>query len=518
VGGGVAGLSAAHELVRTGLYNIQILEQEGVCGGKARSIRVADGNPIEHSMRIFPPSYENLFLLMKEIPCESITTYDNLRYGTFRINFAEREVALQFKYDGFFSHMYKAARLYWFFFISGVTFYELVYFTVKVGRLLWLTEEEVNNKLEPISFENYLGGNDRSLAFQNLILRLPEMFVAAKRRSIAAVVTRVLLEFFVGPFLRGKHGRLGIASLNGPTSEQFIEPWVKHLRDQGVSFGQCRCVESLVESARRIIGVKTVDGETYSADIVILALPGNILRALLGDLIDRYAGLEELDDLGEEWANGVQFALKYIPDEWKQYVGCTTVAADSPWSLDFIIYSRETWPGIPLPDNTAGILSISASNSINPGLTIRRPFNRCNKDDLLDEMLVQTTLPAHPDAISGRYISPDLKYISSEDFLAKQQAYDGYGVRSIGHGNQVLVSDCLLYVRVPGNAAIEPDNRTEIDNLYIAGEFTQTLSKMPSMEKSCESGMRCAQAILFDDGQTYDSSRVGAAQLPLAAR
>jgi uncharacterized protein with NAD-binding domain and iron-sulfur cluster len=515
VGGGVAGLSVAHELARAGTHRITVLEQEPICGGKARTMRVPDGNPIEHAMRIYPPSYEHLFTIMKEIPFGTATTYDNLQYGTFRINYGDRSIALQFRYTNFLSHVGKAARLMWFFFVNGVTTYELFYFVFKVGRLLWLTEEEINWKLEPISFENYLGGKDRTPAFQNLVLRLPEMFVAAKRHSSAAVVTRVFLEFFVGPFLRGKHARLGIASLNGPTSERFIEPWVEHLRSLGVTFVQCDRVQSLTERARRIDRVRTDGGTDYMADAFVLALPHNILRALLGDLIDRSAGLEELEPLGEEWANGVQFALKAIPDDWRPFVGCTTVAANSPWSLDFVIYTRETWPGVPLPDGTAGILSIAASNSINLGVVVKRPFNRCNERELLDEMLVQTGLSAHTEVVTARYISPDLKYLSADEFLAGEARYAGYGARSIGDGKQVLVSDCLLYVRLPGNAAIEPDNRTEIDNLFIAGEFTSTLSKMPSMEKSCESGMRCAAAIMQDAGAGYDLSRLGLSELPL---
>ena len=59
-----------------------------------------------------------------------------------------------------------------------------------------------------------------------------------------------------------------------------------------------------------------------------------------------------------------------------------------------------------------------------------------------------------------------------------------------------------------GNLDIEPECETGIFNLFLAGEYTRTNYRIPTMEKSCESGKRCAQALLAAFGFPTDDKRV----------
>ena len=76
LGGGVAGMSAAHELIKRG-YKVEVYERNKVyCGGKARSVNVPNTNllhsdkylPGEHGFRFFPGFYKHVTATMKEIP------------------------------------------------------------------------------------------------------------------------------------------------------------------------------------------------------------------------------------------------------------------------------------------------------------------------------------------------------------------------------------------------------------------------------------------------------------------
>src|SRR4030095_7873158 len=74
LGGGVAGMSAAHELRERG-FEVEVHEAKAVPGGKARSIPVpATGTggrpdlPGEHGFRFFPSFYRHLPDTMKRIP------------------------------------------------------------------------------------------------------------------------------------------------------------------------------------------------------------------------------------------------------------------------------------------------------------------------------------------------------------------------------------------------------------------------------------------------------------------
>jgi len=87
LGGGVAGMTAAHELVERG-FEVVVLERHALPGGKARSIPVADDGvatsgheladtgvtsiehrlPGEHGFRFFPGFYKHVIDTMSRIP------------------------------------------------------------------------------------------------------------------------------------------------------------------------------------------------------------------------------------------------------------------------------------------------------------------------------------------------------------------------------------------------------------------------------------------------------------------
>src|SRR6202167_5257151 len=89
LGGGVAGLSAAHELAERG-FQVRVYERKPVLGGKARSIPVpnsaVDGRkplPGEHGFRFFPGFYKHVIDTRRRIPYGAHgETSDNLRGAT----------------------------------------------------------------------------------------------------------------------------------------------------------------------------------------------------------------------------------------------------------------------------------------------------------------------------------------------------------------------------------------------------------------------------------------------------
>ena len=79
LGGGVAGLSAAHHLLTkgNGIFDVEIYERRFL-GGKARSGE-EDKLPTEHGFRFFPGFYKHVTETMKEIPLkDGKHVYDNL--------------------------------------------------------------------------------------------------------------------------------------------------------------------------------------------------------------------------------------------------------------------------------------------------------------------------------------------------------------------------------------------------------------------------------------------------------
>src|ERR1700676_1121728 len=91
LGGGVAGMSAAHELIERG-FEVQVFEMKvQLPGGKARSVSVPDSdagehyNPLpgEHGFRFFPGFYKHVIDTMRRTPYGThCNTFDNLSVAT----------------------------------------------------------------------------------------------------------------------------------------------------------------------------------------------------------------------------------------------------------------------------------------------------------------------------------------------------------------------------------------------------------------------------------------------------
>jgi uncharacterized protein with NAD-binding domain and iron-sulfur cluster len=82
LGGGIGGLSAAHELAERG-FSVAVYEAEDRFGGKARSLpgpTVPDGSrlPSEHGFRFFPGFYRHVTDTMSRLPCDGGSVEDNL--------------------------------------------------------------------------------------------------------------------------------------------------------------------------------------------------------------------------------------------------------------------------------------------------------------------------------------------------------------------------------------------------------------------------------------------------------
>ena len=80
VGGGIGGLTAAHELAERG-FDVSVFEAQDAFGGKARSIPATGGpRPLhgEHGFRFLPAFYRHVVATMARIPDRDGAVVDNL--------------------------------------------------------------------------------------------------------------------------------------------------------------------------------------------------------------------------------------------------------------------------------------------------------------------------------------------------------------------------------------------------------------------------------------------------------
>ena len=98
IGGGVAGMSAAHELAVREEFDVVVYELRSIAGGKARSMPARAGSdgrgplPGEHGFRFFPGFYRHVTHTMSRIPYQgqAAGVLDNL-VATTEIQMAREE-------------------------------------------------------------------------------------------------------------------------------------------------------------------------------------------------------------------------------------------------------------------------------------------------------------------------------------------------------------------------------------------------------------------------------------------
>ncbi len=125
--------------------------------------------------------------------------------------------------------------------------------------------------------------------------------------------------------------------LNGPTSAQWLDPWVNHLRAKGVTFHVGQALSRLTPNGRHIGSATVVDAngvpQPVVADWYVAAIPCEKLAAVLTpDVIAADPRLANVALLRTEWMNGLMFYLKERVDVTKGHVNYV----DSGWAITSI--------------------------------------------------------------------------------------------------------------------------------------------------------------------------------------
>jgi uncharacterized protein with NAD-binding domain and iron-sulfur cluster len=490
LGGGVAGLSAAHELAERG-FAVTVYEHRDAPGGKARSIPYAGSGtggradlPGEHGFRFFPGFYRHLPDTMGRIPFAGRTVRDHL-VGATRILFAQAggpneiiapahlpESAEDFAVLARF--LREAATQ------VGVPPQEYAVLIERLLTLLTSCDERREQQWELQSWWEYTGAERRSAAFQRFLADgLTRTLVAARGREMSARTGGLVLVQLLQDLSRagGRADRV----LDAPTSEVWIDPWVEHLTARGVELRLSEPVEALHLSRGRLSGA-TVAGRTVHADHYVAALPVEVMRQLASPALRAAEPrLKGLDRLVTRWMNGVLFYLdRDIP-----LVNGHAIYVDSEWALTSIS-QKQFWPGVDLAQRgdgrTRGILSIDVSEWQRPGKRTGKVAQLCTREEIFDEVWGQ--LEDHLDGaldaatVIDRFLDPAIVFPNPTGAANLEP----------------------LLVNTAGSWADRPDAATRIPNLFLASDYVRTHTDLATMEGANEAARRSVNAILDSSG------------------
>jgi uncharacterized protein with NAD-binding domain and iron-sulfur cluster len=492
LGGGIAGMTAAHELAERG-FNVVVYERHPVAGGKARSVGVPETGsevrrdlPGEHGFRFFPGFYRHVIDTMKRIPHNGKTVFDNL------VDTTESQIARVKRTELFIPAHFPAKpwdlyRFFKFFFTPdlGLTPEDLRHYTERLLVLLTSCTGRRFAEYERTDWWTFVGAEERSEAFQKYCADgLTRTCVACRARAMSARTGGYILLQLLFPLARP--GAQVDRVLNGPTNDVWIDPWLKLLRERGVDYHLGALVEEIHCDRGRVTGVTIQEGgqrRRVEADYYLAALPVEVMCKLAkGGLEKADPKLGLLGKLRTAWMCGIQF---YLARDVSLVHG-HTLYIDSPWALTSIS-QHQFWPDFPLDwfgdGRVKGILSVDISDWETPGLNGKRAEQCGSAEEIANEVWDQ--LKAHLND-QGKEILRDEDRVCW--FLDPNISFP--------NPKEVPVNLEPLLLNTRGSWQYRPESETSLPNLFLASDYVRTHTDLATMEGANESARRAVNALL----------------------
>jgi uncharacterized protein with NAD-binding domain and iron-sulfur cluster len=502
LGGGIAGLTAAHELAERG-FQVTVFEPSA-WGGKARSIPV-DGTgrggrrdlPGEHGFRFFPGFYHHVPDTMRRIPFGRGSVGDHLAHATNGkfLRAGERADAFVFGIgpDPVQLLTVDGLRRYLLDNLAGRTVppHELVYFVERLLVFLTSSDQRRLGQWEKVSWWDFVGAGSRSKEYQKVLAAgLTRSLVAAKETVASTRTIGNMGEAFVMNILgRGNDGALDRV-LDLPTNEAWINPWMRHLRDLGVRFVHGQGLERYDVSRGRIRAAWLVDGAgrrtRVEADWFVSAMPvERARRTLTNDVLRLDPSLRRLDDLFTDWMVGIQYYLREPVDIVHGHI----TFLDAPWALTALTQGQ-FWEGRNIrrdygDGRVRDILSVDISDWNAPGILYGKTAKRCSPREIAREVWAQirehhTARSRLPNGIvESWFLDPGIRWHPQ---LARN------------------TNATPLLVNTVDSWRNRPTARTGIPNLLMTGDFVRTDIDLATMEGANESARTAVNAILDELG------------------
>ena len=486
LGGGVAGLTAAHELAERG-FAVTVYEARDRLGGKARSLPVpgsgTDGRgdlPAEHGFRFFPGFYRHVPDTMRRIGV------DGHLVGADRVLLAQGDGRNELLTPAHLPESLEDFALVTRFVLDaatslGIPMHETAFFLERLLTLLTSCDERRLGQWELQSWWSFVGAEQRSPAFRKFLADgLTRTLVAARAREMSARTGGTILLQLLFDLTRagGRADRV----LDGPTSDVWIDPWAAHIEGLGAAIQRDAPVEGIQMAGGRITGA-TVAGATVTADHYVAAVPVEIMRTLAGpDLRAAEPRLKRLDRLVTRWMNGVMFYL----DEDVPVVNGHAIYIDSEWALTSIS-QRQFWRGYDLEQTgdgrVEGILSVDVSDWAQPSRRLGKIAMQCTHDEVIDEVWAQ--LADHLDDLDRSnvvraFLDPAIEFPNPTEAANLEP----------------------LLVNTANSWADRPDAVTRIPNLFLASDYVRTHTDLATMEGANEAARRAVNGILDATGSS----------------
>lgn len=565
IGGGVAGMSAAHELIERG-FQIEVYEkQERYVGGKARSVDVPlsaiPGNkplPGEHGFRFFPGFYQHLTDTMKRIPFGNNPNgvYDNLvstqrvamgREGMNEIitlvNFPKSKSDLEIMLKSLHANN------------TGLKENDYTAMVDKVWQLMTTCKERRLNDYERTAWWDFTQADYHSEAYSEFFVGgLTRTLVAAKPHEISTRTGGDILLQLI--FQMASPGKRTDRVLNAPTNEAWLNPWYDYLtRTKNVAFFHNYTAQKIhceiIDGDFQISGVDVADGDgvvkKVSGDYYIMAVPVEVMSGLLSkseNVLKADPVLQSIFPLAKDvsWMTGIQYFLNVDIPITQGHV----MIIDSPWAAT-IISQPQFWKNVDLSTygngKVKGVISVDVSDWNSVGFN-GKTAKECTKEEFAQEIWCQITNGLlvdgkkifNRDMLVNCFLDRDIRMKDGSDPTDADNDIDvskikdcpldiiktlppkykgGPPVKDDPAKYKTINKEPLLVNRV-NTWSLRPESYCAIPNLFFAADYVRTNIDLATMEGANEAARRAVNVIIERSGATVEKCRIWDFHEPLA--
>lgn len=501
LGGGVAGLTAAHELAERG-FAVTVYERRA-WGGKARSMDVPGTGtggrrplPGEHGFRVIFGFEHNLPDTLRRIPKGGGSVHDHLvsapelvvsraggrgdlalPLGGLALNRGTADMLVDLAYG--------AAQLQ--LPVDGVA-----HLARQLAIYLTSSDARRYGDWERTSWDEFSGASRYGTDYRQLLSEPWTHFLQAatadqtSTRFVGNVVEQ-LVWCLAG---RTRDGDL-VRVLDAPTDEAWIDPWLAHLTSLGVRLELGQAIERVEVQAGRVQGLHLSGPggpRRVEADWYVCALPAERAGALWdADVLAADPALAGTARLPTGWMNGIKLFMEERTDVASGHL----FYADSPWVLGSVSQAQmwEADFASTYGDGTAKeSISVLISEWGVPGTKVRKPARECTIAELQQEIWFQ--LKRHLDDTPLRRPRLDERKVHSWFLDPGMTALAGGGFES---GDPLILPAVRTW-------ADRPESGTAIENLALAGDYVRGDWEVGNMEAANETGRRAANVVLERSG------------------
>lgn len=478
-GGGIGGLSAAHELIQSEEeYDIHIYERNNDIGGQARSTGDNFRNFSEYCWHVVGRGYVYLTNILREIPSSESNVFARLMpmnrfiYARYPENDG---VVYDCLGDSFLSSASPSE------FIRGIhkcggnlSVYDY-FLMAKIYIISQYAPQSVIDGYSDVLWSEFCSG--ASEEFKKWAVDSPSIYLGMYTSKLSS---RLILDLFRNKkIVSSEIMENDFYSFNGPINKVWFEPWREYLESKGVVFHMNTNIDRFHfdHSHQSVTAIELEKGDIVRGDIFINAMSTEGLASTFGEngYFYKTIGYNRLYNNGRQIQTHV---LYKIPNKLDITESTIIVLPDTEWCImirvEGGIWDRETY------EMEGDLLSAGI------GIWDRKGRNgkcaeECTREEIADEVWRQII---HHHRLNELYLgdiedTPEWdiwsSYVFSNDIIDTYEPKFSNNIHTLEYRPE-----------------IKDDH---YDNLYHATAYTRTETNIFCMESAAEAGVKVGKLI-----------------------